>query len=194
MIPEGVSSWLEWSPAQGLRASFPTEGLGPFGLDVDESLRTIHPRMRRPDGPSALLVRLGHLLLASTGVPAVLEETGIILGTSAGSAVSDEAFRQSVRDRGAAFGSPSLFVYTLSTAALAEMSIALRLGGPVVTVSAGAASVGEALASAWRQVRSGRLQTCIAGSFELGTKADRITLVALQLENQSHKALWPRSS
>jgi 3-oxoacyl-(acyl-carrier-protein) synthase len=139
-------------------------------------LAAFHARLRRPTRVAAALTQLAHATLqARTRARASglnRSHVGILLGTESGSAAADREFLASTQQRGAAFGSPGNFVYTLASSALAEISIGLGLQGPVLTFAAGAASGLTALGAACAEVKSGRVEACIAGQMETGAGAD----------------------
>jgi 3-oxoacyl-(acyl-carrier-protein) synthase len=136
----------------------------------------IHPRARRPDPASMIFVQAAHLLLSRTNPD--LESTGLIIASEEGSRATDDAFLTTLAERGRAFGSPSLFVYTLSTSPLAEASLALKLRGEVMALSS--KSGAESLLAAHDRVASGALSACIAGKAELGTRGDLLMLFLLE--------------
>jgi len=103
------------------------------------------------------------------------------LGTRTGSREIDLAFLQSLAERGDAFGSPSLFAYTLSTAAGGEVSLALGLRGALSTVSSGEVSGLAALVTGAASVSSGRSEACLCGAMEVsGSDSDVIALFLLE--------------
>jgi hypothetical protein len=163
------------------------------------ALAVIHPRARRPHRQAIVLVQLGHALLSAraavgVGAPPVpsLAETDILLGTANGSAEADCEFALGVAERGNGFGSPSTFVYTLPTAAPAELALALGLRGALATLSAGAVSGLFAVARAVTNIRQGRSRACLTGGTELGAVAPNGEIAALfLLEASESTAHWP---
>lgn len=164
--PGGV--WFNASPPRD-----PVEGaLAPW--PDAPPLATIHQRARRPHRQAVLLVQLAHVLLSTRGVatrnaPSVppRSETDLLVGTGLGSAEADADFVHGLAARGSGFGSPSTFVYTLPTAAPAEVALALGLHGALTTLAAGSISGLFAVATAARHVGQGRSPACIAGGVEL---------------------------
>src|SRR5262249_57872861 len=99
-------------------------------------------------------------------VPAAPATVDLKLGTRAGSSEIDFAFLQSLAERGDAFGSPSLFAYTLSTAAGGEVSLALGVRGALSTVSSGEVSGLAAVGAGAASVASGRSGACLCGALD----------------------------
>ena len=101
------------------------------------------------------------------------------VGTRTGSREIDLAFLQSLAERGDAFGSPSLFAYTLSTAAGGEVSLALGLRGALSTVNSGEVSGLTALVTGAASVTSGQSEACLCGAMDVsGSEWDGDRLVS----------------
>lgn len=175
-----VTSWVLWTP----------EGISLQGRPLAEGaqvppLSELHPRARRPPASAAAWVRAVHGLLSGRpsgpDVPTLhRSELELIIGTVEGCAAADRSFVQGISERGAGFGSPSTFVYTLPTADPAEAALAFGLRGGLSTVTAGALSGPIAVARAVRRVeQSGH--ACLSG----GSEGDRgaIFLVEPELEH-----------
>jgi acetyl-CoA acetyltransferase len=114
-------------------------------------------------------------------VPAPPTTVDLKLGTRTGSREVDLAFLQSLAERGDAFGSPSLFAYTLSTAAGGEVSLALGLRGALSTVSTGEVSGLTAVVTGAASVTSGRSEACLCGAMDVsGSESDVIALFLLE--------------
>jgi len=118
--------------------------------------------------------RVTQLVLLAAGralVAAGLEATdgaprprlGVVLGTAFGCFLTNAAYQRRLLEGGPAAASPRLFAATVSNAAAGELAIAYRLGGPSVTLSAGAASGLVALGHAADLVRAGRADALVAG-------------------------------
>jgi hypothetical protein len=142
------------------------------------SLSAIHPRARRPHPLAVALVQLAHSLLsardAARGAPPLhRHEVDLLLGTLTGSASADFEFWSGTQSRGPAFGSPSTFVYTLPTAAPAEIALALGLRGSLATVTAGSVSGIASIVRAASQIASGRARACLCGGIEFARTGDR---------------------
>ncbi len=98
---------------------------------------------------------------AADGVPR--PRLGIVLGTAFGCFLTNAAYERRLLEGGPAAASPRLFAATVSNAAAGELAIAYRLGGPLVALSAGAASGLVALGHATDLVSSGRADALVAG-------------------------------
>ncbi len=176
--PVAIASWATWTSGGVAiaRAPLGAEAGAPLGAWPEAApLAKIHPRARRPHPSARQLVQLTHALLthrAALGAPPALDRTGLVLSTRAGCAAADLEFFGQCTQRGAAFGSPSTFVYTLPTAALGEVSIALGLRGGLETVSAGERSDLAAVVSAAGRVARGELDAAVCGAFELPRTTD----------------------
>lgn len=103
-------------------------------------------------------------LALSEGAPS--PDVGIVLGTGFGCFLTNAAFQEKLAAEGMSGASPRLFAATVSNAAAGELAIACRLGGPLLTLSAGAASGLVALAEAAVQLRSGRATAVVAGGMD----------------------------
>ncbi len=107
-------------------------------------------------------------------------------------------FLQGVHERGSGFGSPSIFVYTLATAAPAEVALALGLRGSLAILTAGAVSGVSAVVTAARHVSQGRSRACITGGVELegrnSAKSEGEIAALFLLEPSSDEAHWPSVS
>jgi 3-oxoacyl-(acyl-carrier-protein) synthase len=91
---------------------------------------------------------------------------GIVLGTTFGCFLTNAEYQRRLAAGGPAAASPRLFAATVSNAAAGELAIAYRLGGPSITVSAGAASGLVALGHATDLVRGGRADVLVAGGVD----------------------------
>ena len=113
--------------------------------------------------------------------PSVPATVDLKLGTRTGSQEIDLAFLRSLAERGDAFGSPSLFAYTLSTAAGGEVSLSLGVRGLLSTVSSGEVSGLAALVIGASSVASGRSEACLCGAMDVsGSDSDLIALFLLE--------------
>src|SRR5215831_4438626 len=134
-------------------------------------LSAIHPRARRPHPLAVALVQLAQVLLtareADTDAPSFNRQgVDLLLGTLTGSTAADFEFWSGIQSRGAAFGSPSTFVYTLPSAALAEIALALGVQGSLATLTAGTISGIASVARSASRVSAGRARACICGGVE----------------------------
>ncbi|MBU8895224.1 hypothetical protein KRR26_06385 [Corallococcus sp. M34] len=209
-VPVAVSAFAVWTPAGVFIDTTPEAGApdAPLAAWPDGPvLAQVHPRARRPHAHAVSLVRLAHQLLSERerAAPPALrliprDEVELSLGTVAGSASADLEFVEGLRQRGVAFGSPSTFVYTLPTAAPAEVALALGLRGALTTVTAGAVSGLSAVARAAARIASGSARACLCGGVELarvgerwagpGTGHEAVALFLLEAVDASSP--WPR--
>jgi hypothetical protein len=203
-----VSSVAVWTPG-GVWLNAPPDA-GPAGGTLAPwpeapALAVVHPRARRPHREATVLVQLAHALLSArasadaTPPPHSPAQTDLLLGTAKASEAADMDFLRDLRERGSGFGSPSTFVYTLSTAAPAEVAIALGLRGSLATLTAGSISGLSAVARAARRVSRGESRACITGGVELvepgsplraGASAGEVAALFL-LEPSPRPTRWP---
>lgn len=203
-----VSAFALWTPAgvwldRAPDAQVPeTAGAALAPWPQAPLLADIHPRARRPHPHAVALVQLAHALLglraAAAHAPALpREQTQLLLGSVLGSTAADREFHQGLAQRGTAFGSPSTFVYTLSTAGLAEVALALGLRGALATLSAGRVSGLSAVARAAAQIAAGSAPACLCGGVELSapgaSSSGPRNVIGLFLLEPAHGSLpWPR--
>jgi Beta-ketoacyl synthase, N-terminal domain len=185
MSPEvAVTAWAVWSAGGVSVNEAPVEGSG-HGLALwPDRPAPILPARGRPVPPSAsALVQLVQAVLTTrrARAPAPPSTVDLRLGTRTGSLEVDLAFLRSLAERGDAFGSPSLFAYTLSTAAGGEVSLALGLRGALSTVSTGEVSGLTALVTGAASVSAGRSEACLCGAMDVsGSESDVIALFLLE--------------
>ena len=91
---------------------------------------------------------------------------GISLGTAFGCFLTNAAYQRRLALDGARSASPRLFAATVSNAAAGEVSIACRLGGPAVTVTAGGAAGLLAIGHGADLVADGRAEVVVAGGVD----------------------------
>jgi hypothetical protein len=202
-----VTSFAVWSSAGAsvnARPAAPPSGglLAPW--PEAPALSVVHPNARRPPRQAAVLVQLVHALLearSAEGPPAAKTwaDTDLLLGTAKGSEGPDLDFLRSIQERGSGFGSPSTFVYTLATAAPAEVALALGLRRSLATLTAGTISGLTAIVSAAKHVGQGRSQACITGGMELSGQLRHLGLADAEgelaalflLEPSTSSGRWP---
>ncbi len=180
-----VTSWALWIPAGVSVNEAPIPGSGSGLAPWPDRPAPIVRARGRPVPPSAsALVQLVQAVLTTRharAVPAPPTTVDLRLGTRTGSREIDLAFLQSLAERGDAFGSPSLFAYTLSTAAGGEVSLALGLRGALSTMSSGEVSGLAALVRGAASVTSGRSEACLCGAMDVsGAESDVIALFLLE--------------
>jgi len=209
--PVAVTATAVWTPGGVWVNARPNAGSAGGALAAwpdAPPLSVVHPKARRPHREATVLVQLAHVLLMAraaadpTAPPPNPAQTDLLLGTARGSAAADGEFLRDLRERGSGFGSPSTFVYTLSTAAPAEVAIALGLRGSLATLTAGGISGLSAVVRAARRVRCGESRACITGGVELAGPAHHLAsgeqlreVAALfLLESSPFPSAWPRLS
>jgi Beta-ketoacyl synthase, N-terminal domain len=186
MSPEvAVTSWAVWSATGVSVNEAPVPGSGRGLAPWLDRPAPILPARGRPVPPSAsALVQLVQAVLTTRrarAVPPPPTTVDLKVGTRTGSEEVDLAFLQSLAERGDAFGSPSLFAYTLSTAAGGEVSLSLGLRGALSTVSSGEVSGLTALVTGAASVTSGRSEACLCGAMDVsGSESDVIALFLLE--------------
>jgi 3-oxoacyl-(acyl-carrier-protein) synthase len=115
--------------------------------DVAASLRERIARVERVSALS-LLAAAGALDAARLDDRVPRERVGVVLGTAFGCFLTNAEYERRFAAGGVPAASPRLFAATVSNAAAGEVAIAFGLGGPGVTLTAGAASGTVALAHA----------------------------------------------
>ncbi|WP_158502452.1 beta-ketoacyl synthase N-terminal-like domain-containing protein [Vitiosangium sp. GDMCC 1.1324] len=206
----GVSAFALWTPGGVWTNAAPVPGApGPELASWPEApaLAQVHPRARRPHTQAVALVQLAHQLFsaragATGGVPPAppSREVDLLLGTVTGCAAADLDFLEGLKTRGEGFGSPSTFVYTLATAAPAEVALALGLRGALATVTAGGISGLASVARAAAHIAAGRSRACLCGGAELARLGSRRAsgaseqdiLALFLLEAMPEGAPWPQ--
>ncbi len=169
------ASWASGGISVNAKPAGPAKGqLGPWA--EAPPLSKIHPRARRPHPTAKQLVQLASALLGDRRI----EGLGLILGTAAGCAQPDREFQRELDSKGLPLGGPSLFVYTLPTAAAGELSIALGATGPLLTVNAGSASGLTALARGLEWVATGRCPAALACSAEQGVADEHVAMFLIE--------------
>jgi Beta-ketoacyl synthase, N-terminal domain len=142
-----------------------------LGRELDGVLQAlpepIRARAVRAERVTQLALAASGLALerAGRGTPddAPCSGHGIVLGTAFGCFLTNAAYQRRIAMEGVRAASPRLFAATVSNAAAGEIGIAYRLGGPAVTVSAGAAAGLVAIGHAMDLVASGRADLVVTG-------------------------------
>lgn len=139
-------------------------------VSLDELPEPSRGRAARAERMTQLLLAAAIPALADAGV-LVLDgparpPLGAVVGTALGCFLTNAAFQRRLAESGAGGASPRLFAATVSNAAAGELAIAARLGGPSITVTAGAAAGLVALAEAADLVRGGQAETLVAAGVD----------------------------
>jgi 3-oxoacyl-[acyl-carrier-protein] synthase II len=96
---------------------------------------------------------------------------GIVLGTAFGCFLTNAAYQRRFAEGGPSAASPRLFAATVSNAAAGELSIAYRLGGPAVTLTAGSVAGLAAIAHAVDLIEAGQADALLAGGMDAADAA-----------------------
>ena len=181
----GVTSWAIWNAGGVSINEAPVSGTGAgLGFWSERPPSTPGARGRSLPASASALVQLAQQVLAARRVGFLRELPSVIgvrLGTMNGSRENDLAFLQSLAERGESLGSPSLFVHTLSTAPLADVTLALGCRGAISTVSNGEASGLLAVALGAGALAAGRSAACLCGAMDVcGSESDVIALFLLE--------------
>jgi 3-oxoacyl-[acyl-carrier-protein] synthase II len=127
----------------------------------------VRARATRAERVTQLVLLAAGRALAAAGLDATegapRPRLGVVLGTAFGCFLTNAAFERRLLEGSPAAASPRLFAATVSNAAAGELAIAYRLGGPSVTLTAGAASGLVALGHAVDLLRAGRADALVAG-------------------------------
>ena len=142
-------------------------GAAPADVALAEPVRA---RAARAERVTQLVLTAAGAALAAAGLATVdgppHARRGIVLGTAFGCFLTNVAFQRGVAARGPAGASPRLFAATVSNAAAGEAAIAFRLGGPAVTLTAGAAAGSVALGHAIDLLRRERADALVAAAID----------------------------
>jgi len=127
----------------------------------------VRARAARAERVTQLVLLAAGSALAAAGLEATdgapRPRLGVVLGTAFGCFLTNADYERRLLEGGPAAASPRLFAATVSNAAAGELAIAYRLGGPLITLSAGAASGLVALGHAADLLRAGRADALVAG-------------------------------
>ncbi len=134
---------------------------------LPEAVRT---RAARAERVSQLALAAADAALLDAGLHFVDGEPragiGIVLGTAFGCFLTNAAYQHRVATGGPTAASPRLFAATVSNAAAGEIGVAYRLGGPAVTLTAGAAAGLIAIGHAVDLLRAGQAGALVAGGVD----------------------------
>lgn len=181
----GITAWASWTSggvainASPARPERPQGVEGPSTLAAwpdGPALQKVHPRARRPHPHAKKAVQLAAAMLGEKR----FANLGIVVGTAAGCREPDVEFQAELNKKGAGFGGPSLFVYTLPTAPPGELSVALDARGPLVALDSGRCSALTALGTAAREVDAGRAEAMLCVCMELGVPEEHLALFLVE--------------
>jgi len=144
----------------GREAEIPLEGLS----------AKIRTRAQRVERIVRLALVAAGMALASAGLTEgegdPRPRLGVVLGTALGCFLTNAEYQRRFAEGWVPGASPRLFAATVSNAAAGEIGIAYRLGGPSVTLTAGAASGLAALSHAADVLGRGRADALVAGGVD----------------------------
>ena len=136
-------------------------------VSLDALPEAVRARAARAERVTQLVLAAAGRALVAAGLDATDGEPrprlGVVLGTAFGCFLTNAAYERRLLEGGPAAASPRLFAATVSNAAAGELAIAYLLGGPSVTLTAGAASGLVALGHAADLVRAGHADAVVAG-------------------------------
>jgi 3-oxoacyl-[acyl-carrier-protein] synthase II len=108
---------------------------------------------------------------------------GIVLGTAFGCFLTNAAYQRRLAEGGPSAASPRLFAATVSNAAAGELSIAYRLGGPAITLTAGGVAGIAAIGHAVDLLQAGQADVLLAGGMDAADTALERWIAAGGLES-----------
>jgi hypothetical protein len=123
----------------------------------------------------ARLDRLAQLALVTANLSleqisdkySITEDCGVAIGTTYGSHLTNEMFQRQIHANGRSEVSPSLFAYTLPSAAAAEVSMHFHFKGPPVTLANGESSALSALSLSAHLIQMGATNSMLVGGIEV---------------------------
>ena len=134
---------------------------------LDALPEAVRARAARAERVSQLALAAADAALLDAGLHLVDGEPragiGVVHGTAFGCFLTNAAYQHRIATGGPAAASPRLFAATVSNAAAGEIGVAYRLGGPAVTLTAGAAAGLTALGHAADLLRAGQAGALVAG-------------------------------
>jgi 3-oxoacyl-[acyl-carrier-protein] synthase II len=95
--------------------------------------------------------------------PEEADRVGLAFGTGLGCLLTDAEYNRKVVEQGPSAASPRLFAYTVSSAAAGQVSIALGIKGPNVTIHMGLAAGLGAVGYGYDLIQMGKADVVLAG-------------------------------
>ena len=142
---------------------------------LDDLAEPVRTRATRAERVSQLALAAADAALLDAGLRLVDGEPragiGIVVGTAFGCFLTNAAYQHRVATGGPAAASPRLFAATVSNAAAGEVGVAYRLGGPAITLTAGAAAGLVALGHAADLLQAGQAGALVAGGIDAAGEA-----------------------
>jgi hypothetical protein len=125
-------------------------------------------RFGRLDRLSQMTLLAAHEAIVSAGVAGQGgPRAGIVLGTAYGSHATNESYYRELRRSASDEGSPTIFAYTLPSAAAAEVSIHFKLEGPSLTLCHGVGAGLAAIALGAELLAEGKLDWVVSGGVDV---------------------------
>lgn len=151
-----------------------TGAAGVRGAALGEALAAlpepVRARAQRAERVTQLALAAAGAALAQASRAAVdgppRARLGVALGTAFGCFLTNATYQRRLAADGTRAASPRLFAATVSNAAAGEVGIGYRLGGPAITLSAGAAAGLFAIGHAADLVAAGRADAMVAGGMD----------------------------
>jgi hypothetical protein len=174
----GITAWATWTSAGVAVNAAPVVGAaGKLAAWAEApALQKVHLRARRPHPHSKKAVQLAAAMLGEKR----FLNLGLVVATSAGCREPDLEFQAELQKKGAGFGGPSLFVYTLPTAPPGELSVALDARGPLVAIDSGRCSALTGIGLAAREVNAGRADAMLVCCMELGVPDEQLAVFLVE--------------
>jgi 3-oxoacyl-[acyl-carrier-protein] synthase II len=169
------SEALKAALARGTPAKAPEEVKIPGGetvrallADTEELSRFMDRRqLRRIDRYARLALLGAHLAIADAGVTAPLgARTALVIASGYGAVASTFGFLDTMIEGGDALSSPTLFSNSVHNAAAAQISMALDITGPNLTVTQLGISVTSALVGAAHLLAEGAADAVLFGAVD----------------------------
>jgi len=162
--PEALAAACLGAPLQTER--YPVEGgsleVGQASFKLRQHWPGLPIKLGRVDRGSKLFLVAGRQAMEAAGMDGS-EPAAVVLGSRFGCLLVNESYHRGLLTRGYRRASPLEFGYTVPSAPAGELSIAAQLTGPNLTVVAGDASGGSAVARAADWIRTGRVDRAVAG-------------------------------
>jgi 3-oxoacyl-(acyl-carrier-protein) synthase len=170
----GVVTVLGAAPAVWARAAAGERAAGSVSITLAALPEPVKTRAVRAERVTQLALLAAADALADAGLRRSGDQAGgtpeprlgVVLGTAFGCFLTNAEFEARFAEGGPAAASPRLFAATVSNAAAGELGIAYRLGGPGITLTAGAAAGLSALGHAADLLREGRADALLAGGVD----------------------------
>jgi len=135
-------------------------------LSLDAIPAEARPRIGRLDRLCRLFLSAAYLAVGDARLniyATAAERVGLSFGTGLGCLLTNAAYHEKLVHGGPGAASPRLFAYTVSSAAAGEVSIALGIRGPNITMHQGIAAGLGAIGYAYDLIRTRKADVVVAG-------------------------------